>query len=594
MATTLQLTVQAVENSASIDNNTSQVLIELQITTNLGTYNESGDTSGSITLDGVPIADLAAKKVHLNTTTQLYRGIHTVPHSEDGTKTVTVKAAFDVNTSVRWIYAEKAVVLPRIPRASTLSVPQLMLGSESVLQVTRAVDSFTHTLTYRLGAAQGTVAQHTAETALCWTPPLELAQQIPGDTAGAGVLQLTTYDADGSEIGVKEYPFTVYVPQSIVPSVSLTVALESDSVPPEWNAAVKGKTRLRYCVAAQGQYGASIRSSAFTFAGQSGSESEGVTGIVTQAGSFVPRVTVTDSRGRSASAALEAITVYDYALPVILQSSVSRCGADGTGNGSGEHAAVLCEAVCSDIGGRNAVSVRLRSRAVGGAWSGYTPLVSGETRVIGGFLKTASYEVELSAVDSLGEEKTVRCSLSTEAAAFHLGEGGNCGAFGKYAEQENTLECVWNAEFQQDVRVGGALTVGGRTLLDTVYPVGSIYLAYHHISPETLFGGVWQRIGGSFLWAAEAEETIGDTGGERQHTLTVDELPRHQHIAVRGYDADVPDYFGGSEAKWGITGGDSTAAAVTTHSASTGFTGGSAPHNNMPPYIKISAWRRTA
>lgn len=126
------------------------------------------------------------------------------------------------------------------------------------------------------------------------------------------------------------------------------------------------------------------------------------------------------------------------------------------------------------------------------------------------------------------------------------------------------------------------------------YPVGSIYLSVNDTSPETLFGGTWERIKDVFLLTAGDTYRGGSTGGEASHKLTVNEMPSHQHIAVKGYDADVADYFGGSEARWGFTGGDSTASAVTGHTANTSYTGGGAAHNNMPPYLAVYAWKRTA
>lgn len=49
------------------------------------------------------------------------------------------------------------------------------------------------------------------------------------------------------------------------------------------------------------------------------------------------------------------------------------------------------------------------------------------------------------------------------------------------------------------------------SMLDA-WPVGSIYLAFNHIDPSTLFGGSWTRISGTFLWAAQEGDTIGQTG----------------------------------------------------------------------------------
>ena len=51
-----------------------------------------------------------------------------------------------------------------------------------------------------------------------------------------------------------------------------------------------------------------------------------------------------------------------------------------------------------------------------------------------------------------------------------------------------------------------------QSILNFIYPVGSIYLAYNHTSPDALFGGTWERIEDALLWAATAGDTVGQTG----------------------------------------------------------------------------------
>lgn len=121
-----------------------------------------------------------------------------------------------------------------------------------------------------------------------------------------------------------------------------------------------------------------------------------------------------------------------------------------------------------------------------------------------------------------------------------------------------------------------------RSLLDFIYPVGSIYIAYSQTSPETLFGGTWERITNAFLWACDANGDIGITGGEKTHKLTTDELPAHAHGSVYSGNVDSTKTHA-----WLASGG--TAMAYGTIE-----TGGGQAHNNMPPYIQVAMWRRTA
>ena len=95
---------------------------------------------------------------------------------------------------------------------------------------------------------------------------------------------------------------------------------------------------------------------------------------------------------------------------------------------------------CSDVGGRNQVSLRVRSRRPGGEFGGYTALESGVEKVLPGFSPLLSYELELSAEDLPGSRRTVVCAISTAAAAVHLASGGTAVGVGKYAEHERAVE----------------------------------------------------------------------------------------------------------------------------------------------------------
>lgn len=65
-------------------------------------------------------------------------------------------------------------------------------------------------------------------------------------------------------------------------------------------------------------------------------------------------------------------------------------------------------------------------------------------------------------------------------------------------------------------------------LLDIVYPVGSIYQSMNATSPADFIGGTWTKIK-TFLYGAD---TAQETGGEVTHTLTKEEMPKHNHRTI--------------------------------------------------------------
>lgn len=125
------------------------------------------------------------------------------------------------------------------------------------------------------------------------------------------------------------------------------------------------------------------------------------------------------------------------------------------------------------------------------------------------------------------------------------------------------------------------------TVLDKVYPVGAIYMSVNSTNPKTLFGGAWVQIKDRFLLAAGTTYKAGATGGEATHTLTVDEIPNHQHVLW------YPNEGGEQSAAIGYpeAGSKNTWYA---EASKTGGAGGGAAHNNMPPYLSVYVWKRTA
>ena len=135
--------------------------------------------------------------------------------------------------------------------------------------------------------------------------------------------------------------------------------------------------------------------------------------------------------------------------------------------------------------------------------------------------------------------------------------------------------------------VGGAGSTGGGDPL-SMMPVGYVYMSTSSTSPQTLFGGSWKRLEDVFLLAAGSTYAAGTKGGEASHTLTTDEMPAHTHAqTVVGSRSGSGDTY----ASWNASNLYGNTASSYNKTLSTG--GGKA-HNNMPPYLAVYAWERTA
>lgn len=128
------------------------------------------------------------------------------------------------------------------------------------------------------------------------------------------------------------------------------------------------------------------------------------------------------------------------------------------------------------------------------------------------------------------------------------------------------------------------------------YPVGSIYMSISSsFNPNTSFGGTWSKIAeGHCLIQAGERYALASTGGESKHKLTVDEMPRHSHAVVRNDGEKIsswPTNVADGNLWYVPTDGNNT-YGHTEYMAD--FQGDSNAHNNMPPYLAVNIWKRTA
>lgn len=160
--------------------------------------------------------------------------------------------------------------------------------------------------------------------------------------------------------------------------------------------------------------------------------------------------------------------------------------------------------------------------------------------------------------------------------------------------------------------------VAQSALLDLIYPVGAIYMSVNSTSPATLFGGTWEQIEDTFLLSAGSTYTAGNTGGEATHTLIESETPAHTHtrgtMNITGSQQFPNVYADNSWPKTSSGALSYTKAsgyfddgnngscnnlvlqlnAANNWTGATSSFGGDGAHNNMPPYLVVYVWKRTA
>ncbi len=138
-------------------------------------------------------------------------------------------------------------------------------------------------------------------------------------------------------------------------------------------------------------------------------------------------------------------------------------------------------------------------------------------------------------------------------------------------------------------------------IYNDIFPIGRGFIDFTNTDFSNYLGFTWERtLVGMTPVGIDSNDTdfniIGKTGGEKTHTLTVAEIPSHEH----------DEYF--------ITNDGNRNQAITGNSGSingtyakledsfeqnraplvTGIVGGSQPHNNLQPYQVVAYWKRIA
>lgn len=139
-------------------------------------------------------------------------------------------------------------------------------------------------------------------------------------------------------------------------------------------------------------------------------------------------------------------------------------------------------------------------------------------------------------------------------------------------------------------------------ILNLMCPINKTEIFYDNEDHSNYLGFVWERTGvGKAIVGIDSNDSdfdeIGKTGGEKTHTLTIAEIPSHDHGEVfpskYGYEYPLLTKNGKGISKNGIMPSLET-SEITDLQTMTGTTGGGQSHNNLGPYQIFAIWKRIA
>lgn len=447
-------TLTVTESSYSIADNTSTVAYSLVLTGSSGYYFQDWNLVTEVSINGTAVqsrnerVSMPAPSGGTSTYT-VCSGTVTVPHNNDGTKTIAVYAKMSTVTTQAFLPGtinmpsglNGTLTLTTIPRASTMTVPSLTIGSAGTFTVTAASNSFTHTITYSFEGLTGTAATLNAGvTTASWTPPNTFYAKLPNSVSGTVAYVLHTYSG-ATEVGTASYTGTVSVGSTIKPTAP-TVTLSPVNTN-AWisarNLYVGGYTKLRVQSSATAGTGATMAS--YTISGAfSATGADVTTTTALTAGSKSITVTATDSRGRTNSTT-QTVTFLSYSSPSLTTFTAVRgtySGGSWTTDVNGNHIRVEAVGTVSLSANGNTGTVTVKIGATNPA------ATSGNYYYFTNTNATTSYTVTGAITDSLGNGTSRGLTVPTVEVPLNVNVDLPGVGFGMIAQSANRAEVSQN------------------------------------------------------------------------------------------------------------------------------------------------------
>ena len=401
---------QAPYNKDHYASNTSTVNWRMTVsrTGSYYTYNNQGDSTLSLNLDG--------RNVHYSYPTwetsgeeyTLASGSSTISHNADGTKTLPISCTFNPNNGLHGtITVSASLSLTTIPRSSSVSVSAGVIGSSVTININRQSSSFKHTVRYAWAGKSGTIATN-VDTSTTWTIPLDFANDIPNSASGTGTVYVDTYSGS-TKTGTQSTTLTASVPANVKPTftgISLSdLNGAAQNLIPNGNTFIQVISNIKVVFnGAAGSYGSSITGYYAEIIGknQSTSSNGGSLGIMNYHGTIKIRASVSDSRGRWSDAREVSVIVLEYFAPA-LSFSIARTGSTSSTLTATRNAKIAPLTVSGSQ--KNTMTLTFKVARLGttnfqvdagpatGSWTSISNLVNSQANLAGNYLANQSWFV---------------------------------------------------------------------------------------------------------------------------------------------------------------------------------------------------------
>lgn len=629
------------EKSYSIENNTSTVEWWVGIRSNTAYHNHYGlAETYTVVINGSTVHSAVHKPTVGNgQTVWVASGTATVGHNADGSKTVAVSASF--NNADRGTYlpttgsCSGSLKLTTIPRATVPSVdkPSLDCGSVIKFTGTSASSNFSHKLYTTWNNEEkliATIDKGSTAVSYSYTIPTSWEKNMPNTTSAIATFILETLNGD-TVIGRKSINATVQVRSGIVPAIGNPTIEDTNSISKAMGLYVQSQSCIKFTIPTSGNQGSTITSVSTKFNNQTYSGSTFTTQAIQDSGTLTYTITVTDSRGRTATKS-GSVNVVAYNPPSLTNVSAKRANSGyAVDESSGTYALLHFKVGFTSLSNKNVTSFYIQYRASGASsWTKINSWANNytlEQDYKAGNLftsTTTTYEIAFGVKDKFMSDYSWQIVTVTPTyTLINFGKDGkSLTFFGQDGNNANRLtvngDLVSNkykfSSVSENTSSNHVLVESGNeiqyrdwnklvsSIKSAMYPVGAVYITYNNTNPSTFLGGTWEQFGQGRTLIGQGE---GNDGTNSQvfeaQSIGGKYNTRHCHNTSFGWDnnafyaaspssASNSDYTRTSIVQNGyILSGIASKAAYQSRVQWTE----DSVNGNIQPYITVYFWRRT-
>lgn len=628
------------EKSYSVENNTSYVEWWVGIRSNTAYHNHYGlSETYVVNINGTVVHNAVhTPTVNSGATVWVASGTTTVSHNADGSKSISVSASF--NNADRGTYlpttgsCSGSLKLTTIPRATTPSIDKPSLDCGGVIKIsgTSASSNFTHKIyaTWNGKTSELTTISGTLTPTFSYTIPTAWEKDLPNSTSGIVTFTLETFSGSTS-VGSKSVNATIKVRSSVVPSIDSIKVTDANSVCAGIGQIVQSQSRLKFAITYSGAQGSTVTSVSTKFNNQTYTGSTFTTQAIQSSGSIGYTITVTDSRGRSATKS-GSVNVVAYNPPSLTNVSAKRANSGyAVDESSGTYALLHFKVGFTSLSNKNVTSFYIQYRASGASsWTKINSWANNYTleqdyKAGNLFTSTTStYEIAFGVKDKFMSDYSWQIVTVTPTyTLINFGKDGkSLTFFGQDGNNANRLtvngDLVSNkykfSSVIENTSSTHVLVENGNeiqyrdwnklvnSIKSAMYPVGSVYITYNNVNPGTFLGGTWERFGQGRTLVGEGTGSDGSTSmsftpnssdGKYKNT--------HYHVTSFGWDGDY--FYAGRPDGAANNAYDRTSVIPNGYGIQTSsFISSQVRLNwtdnrtidNVQPYIVVFFWKRTA